>query len=92
MTIIPVTWAFRIKHFPLGLIRKYKARLCIQEDLQQDDTELYLDVFYAPVVAWATVHLLLILSLLLDLATLQIDYTLAFVQAPIDTTVYIQLP
>ena len=38
MTAIPVTWAFRIKCVPSGLIRKYKARLCVRGDLQRDDT------------------------------------------------------
>ena len=92
MTVIPVTWLFQIKRFLSGLICKYKARLCERGDLQQDNTEPYLDSLYAPVVTWAIVRLLLILSLILGLATLQIDYTLAFFQALIDTTVYIQLP
>jgi Reverse transcriptase (RNA-dependent DNA polymerase) len=37
-----------------------------------------------PVVNWITVRLMLVLSILLDLSTKQIDYTAAFVHAPID--------
>ena len=39
---------------------------------------------YAPVVNWTTVRLLLILSIIMDLESVQVDYTAAFVHAPID--------
>jgi Reverse transcriptase (RNA-dependent DNA polymerase) len=46
---------------------------------------------YAPVMAWSTVRLLLILSVMMGLATKQVDYTLAFVQADIKDDVYIRM-
>jgi len=39
---------------------------------------------FAPIVNWTTVRLMLILSLVLGLSTKQVDYTAAFVHAPID--------
>ena len=46
---------------------------------------------YALVVAWSTVHLLLILSVILRLVTKQVD-TLAFVQAPpLNEDVYVRM-
>ena len=39
---------------------------------------------FAPTVSWTTVRLLLILSAQFELATKQVDYTAAFVHAPID--------
>ena len=39
---------------------------------------------FAPVVSWTTVRLMLILSLVLGLATRQVDYTAAFLHAQID--------
>lgn len=39
---------------------------------------------FAPVVNWNTVRLMLIMSLILGLATKQVDYTAAFVHADID--------
>jgi len=39
---------------------------------------------FAPVVNWTTARLMLILSLVLGLLTKQVDYTAAFVHAPID--------
>ena len=47
---------------------------------------------YSPVVQMTTVRLLLILSLLLNLKSRSIDFTLAYTQAPIDVETYINLP
>ena len=47
---------------------------------------------YSPVVMWMSVRLLLVMSILLDLETNQIDYTAAFVHAPIDCLVYVEAP
>ena len=41
---------------------------------------------------WMTVQLLLVISILLNLDTTQIDYTAAFVHAPIDCLVYVECP
>lgn len=44
-------------------------------------------------VSWNTVRLLLILSLVLWLATKQVDYTTAFIHAPIrNKEVYVKMP
>jgi len=82
MNVLPGTWAFRIKRFPTGMIRKFKARFCARGDRQIANVD-YFDTF-APVVNWNTVRLLLILSIELRLATKQVDYTAAFVHADID--------
>jgi hypothetical protein len=47
---------------------------------------------YAPVVAWATVWLFLILSLILEWETVSIDFASAFVQAPLTSPIWIHLP
>lgn len=69
--IIDSTWAFRRKRFPDGSVKKLKARLCVRGDQMTD-----LNPFdtYSPVVAWSTVRLLLVLSIILDLKTVQVDY------------------
>ena len=53
-----------------------------------------LDVFetFAPIVAWITVRLLLILSMVLQLETQQVDYTDAFCQSPLDQSVFVEFP
>jgi hypothetical protein len=82
MNVLPGTWAFKIKRYPDGLVKKLKARFCARGDRQIEGVD-YFDTF-APVVSWTTVRLMLILSVILNLSTLQVDYTAAFVHAPID--------
>ena len=90
MNVLDSTWAFKIKRFPDGLIRKLKARFCVRGDQQIEGIDFF-DTF-APVVQWSTVRMLLVLSLTLGLATKQVDYVSAFCQAPITEDVYIRLP
>ena len=33
--VVPSTWAFRIKRYPNGDFRKFKARFCVRGDLQK---------------------------------------------------------
>ena len=82
MNVLPSTWAFRVKRFPDGLVRKLKARFCARGDRQIQGVDFF--ETYAPVVNWNTVRLLLILAAQLGLATQQVDYTAAFVHADID--------
>jgi hypothetical protein len=57
--IIKSTWVLRLKRRPDGSIIKKKARFCFRGDTQElDDTEF----FYAPVVDWGTVRIVLIIS------------------------------
>jgi hypothetical protein len=82
MTVIPSTWAFRCKQFPNGLVRKLKSRFCAMGCCQTEGVD-YFETF-TPVVNWQTVRIMLVMSLLLGLATKQVDYTAAFVHADID--------
>ena len=89
---IDSTWAFKLKRFPDGLIKKFKARLCARGDQQ----EYGIDYFetYAPVVQWTTVRLMLILEVLLDLKSKQGDVTCAFLHAkvPEGQKIYVNMP
>ncbi len=69
---------------------KHKARLCAHGGMQEEGVNFW-DT-YSPVVQMTTVHILLILSLLLELETRSIDLTLAFTPAPIDVLTYLDLP
>jgi hypothetical protein len=88
--VISGVWAFKRKRYPDGSVRKLKARYCARGFEQQQGVD-YFETF-APVVMWLTVRLLLIMSILMDLETKQIDYTAAFVHAPIDCTVFVEMP
>jgi hypothetical protein len=90
MNVLPGTWAFKCKRFPDGAVRKLKARFCVRGDRQKKDVD-YFETF-APVINWNTVRLMLILSQVMGLATKQVDYTAAFVHAPIKEDVYVEMP
>ena len=82
MNILPSTWAFRCKMYPNGSVRKLKARFCARGDKQVEGID-YFDTF-APVIDWTTARLMLILTLILNLSTCQVDYMAAFVHSPIN--------
>jgi hypothetical protein len=88
--VLPSTWAFKIKRLPDGSLSKYKARFCAGGHRQIEGVGFF--ETFAPVVNWTTVRLLLILSQVLNLSTKQVDYTAAFIHAPIQDTVYVQMP
>ena len=90
MNVIKSTWAFKIKRFPNGLLRKLKARFCVRGNMQIEGVN-YFDTF-APMVQWITIRTLLILSVQLNLCTAQVDYTAAFPQAKLDDEVYVEMP
>jgi hypothetical protein len=89
-SIVSSTWVFKIKRYPDGSLRKLKARFCARGFEQIEGVD-YTETF-APVVNWTTVRFLLMMSILLGLETKQVDYVAAFVQADIDTTVYVEMP
>jgi len=84
---IPVTWVFRRKRNPAGDIKRWKARdICLRGDLIEGSGDIY-----SPVVAFSTVRLFLIVSMILDW-TCSIDFANAFVQATNPTTTYMKIP
>jgi hypothetical protein len=85
--ILPGTWVFKRKRTPDGVISKYKARYCVRGDLEEGEPETF-----APVVAWSSVRLFTILALTLNWDTSSIDFSNAFVQAKLETPVWIHLP
>ena len=89
--IVPLTWAFKIKRWPSGLFRKTKARLCVRGDLQTEGVDDVWDT-YAPVASWYSIRMLTILALQKGWTTKQIDFSNAFVQAPLDKNVYVTMP
>jgi len=88
--ILPLTWAFKLKWYPDGTPRKFKARLCVRGNLQTEGVD-YFDK-YAPVVSWATVRMLLTLTAHEKLHMWLVNFTNAFAQATLNEQVYIELP
>ena len=53
MNVIDSTWAFKLKRYHDGLIKKFKARFCARGDQQIKGIDFF--ETYAPVVQWTTV-------------------------------------
>ncbi len=90
--VIQLTWAFKCKHFPNGLIKKFKARFCARDNMQLKGVDFFKT--YAPVVQWTRIRLMFILEVLLGLKSKQGDVTCAFLHADLapDETVYVDMP
>ena len=90
--VIESTWAFKLKQFPDGLVKKFKARFCARGDQQLEGIDFF--ETYAPVVQWTTVCLLLILEVLLDMKSKQGDITAAFLHADVSPgeEIYVEMP
>ena len=50
-------WAFNLKRFPYGLIKKFKAQFCARGDPQVEGIDFF--ETYAPVAQWTTICLML---------------------------------
>jgi hypothetical protein len=90
--VLPMKWDFRLKRYPDGLPKKFKARFCVRGDRQVEGVDY--DETWAPVVQWTTVRAMMILPLKQGMATAQADITAAFVHAPLKPheEIYVEQP
>ena len=79
MNVFMPTWELKLKCYPDGLIKRFKARFCARGDMQTKGVDLF--ETYAPVVQWKTVRLMLILEVLLGINYKQENVTAAFLHA-----------
>ncbi|MGH3053474.1 MAG: reverse transcriptase domain-containing protein, partial [Gaiellaceae bacterium] len=77
--VLPGTWSYKVKRYPDGRVKKFKARFCVRGDRQTEGINCF--DMYAPVVSWSTVRLMMTLSMLMGLKSRQVDYNNAFAQA-----------
>ena len=71
-------------------VKKYKARLNIDGSRMVQGIDY--DETYAPVASWRTIRLILTMALVNRWHTRQIDYILAFPQAPVERDLYMVIP
>jgi len=89
--VLPAVWQMKRKRdIRTRQIKKYKARLNI--DGSRMKYGQHYDQTYAPVASWNSIRTLLILSALHNWHTRQIDYVLAFPQAPVEREIYMEIP
>jgi hypothetical protein len=71
-------------------IKKYKARLNIDGSRMEKGIH-YWDT-YAPVASWNSIRLLLAMTAMHEWHTTQLDFVLAFPQAPVERVLYMSIP
>ena len=79
MNVIDSICAFKLKRFPDGLIKKFKAQFCARGNQQLQSIDFF--ETYAPVVQWTSVRMMLILEILMNSKSKQSDVTAAFLHA-----------
>lgn len=89
--VLAAVWAMKRKRDLRTVeIKKWKARLNI--DGSKMFKGLHYDLTYAPVASWSSVRLILALATALSWHTTQIDYVLAYSQAPVERELYMEVP
>jgi hypothetical protein len=90
--ILTCTWAFKIKRYPDGRVKKFKARFCARGDKQQEGIDFF--ETWAPVVQWLTVQIVMTLALKLNFISAQCNITAAFIHArvPVTETIHVHQP
>jgi hypothetical protein len=73
-----------------GKVTKHKARLTLHGGKQEFGTNYY--ETYAPVVTWFAIRLLIVFGILFDWALRQVNFVMAYPQAPIEMDMYMELP
>ena len=82
--VLRSTWAFKIKRYPDGRVKKFKARFCARDDMQKEGIDYF--ETWAPVVMWSTVRIVMVLAAKLDLVSVQCDVAAAFIHGRVPVT------
>lgn len=90
-SILPAVWQMKRKRdIKTREVKKWKARLNI--DGSRIVKGVHYDETYAPVASWRFIRLLLTLVLKHKWHSKQLDYVLAFPQAPVEKEIYMKIP
>jgi len=89
MKTLPVIWIFTYKFDKDGYLERFKARLCVRGDLQQDS--LYKDNC-AATLAGKLFRAIMAIAAAFDLEIWQADAVSAFTNSEVDETVYVEYP
>ncbi len=74
----------------MGRVKKHKARLNLHGRKQEFGTNYY--EIFASVVTWFAIQLLIVFGILFHWALHQVDFVMAYPQAPIEMDMYVELP
>jgi hypothetical protein len=87
--VLPSTWAFKIKRYPDGQVKKFKAWFCARGDRQKEGIDYFKT--WAPVVMWSTVCIVMVLTAKPQLFYVHCNITAAFIHGriPVTETIYV---
>jgi Reverse transcriptase (RNA-dependent DNA polymerase) len=89
--VLPAVWAMiRKRDISTQQVYKWKARLNVHGGKQEKALNYW--ETYAPVASWASIRLIMNTSALMGWVTRQLDFVLAFPQAPVETDIYMEIP
>jgi hypothetical protein len=89
--IVPSVWSMRRKRdLTTNEIKSHKARLNLHGG-KQIYVMNYFET-YAPVVTWFAIRLMIIFRIIFCWALRQVDFVMAYPQAPIEMDIYMELP
>jgi hypothetical protein len=91
INVLPSVWAIRHKqNLTTSKITKHKARLNLHGGKQEFGMTYY-DT-YAPVITWFAICLMIVFGILFLWSLQQVDFVMAYPQAPIEMDMYMELP
>ncbi|KAL7479730.1 hypothetical protein ACHAW6_008691 [Cyclotella cf. meneghiniana] len=89
--VTPSVWAMRRKrNLITNEIKSHKARLNLHGGKQVYGVNYF--ETYAPVVTWFAIRLMIIVAIMSRRSLRQIDFVMAYTQAPIETDLYMEIP
>jgi hypothetical protein len=89
--VVPLVWSMRRKrNLTTNKITKHKARLNLHGGKQVFGMNYF--ETYAPVVTWFAIRLMIVMGIIFNWALCQVDFVMAYPQAPIEMDIYMELP
>ena len=89
--VFPAVWQMRRKRdIATQQIKKWKAHLNFDGSSMKKG--VHYEHLYAPVASWSSIRLALAIAMAHNWASTQVDYVLAFPQAPVEHPVYMDIP
>ena len=89
--VVPSVWSMRRKrNLTTNEITKHKARLNLHGGKQIFGMNYF--ETYAPVVTWFAIRLMIVMGIIFNWALRQVDFVMAYPQAPIEADIYMELP
>lgn len=89
--VLPAAWAFRRKlQIATQEVHKWKVRLNLHGGRQEHGVNCW--ETHAPTVGWSAIRMFLMLSILNDHQTRQVDFVLAFPQANTECDMHMKMP